>query len=87
MSIATADCKAEIVKIVIADPSIVEDQFDEGESADEAKIEKNWKRIMKENMSDGNTMRIFDCRPYEDQLRAYVIDDGTKIISVDICGE
>lgn len=87
MSIATADCKAEIVKIVIANPSIVEDQFVDGESADPAKLVKNWKRMAKEKMDDGNTMRIFDCAPYDDQLRAYVIDNGSKIISVDICGE
>lgn len=87
MSIATADCKAEIVNAVIADPSIVEDQFDDGESADPAKLVKNWKRIFKEKMGGGNTMRIFDCLPYEGQLRAYVVDNGTAIISVDICGE
>ena len=87
MSISTAICKAEITKIVINNPSIVTDQFDAGESADPAKLTKNWKRIEKGRMDNGNTERIFDCIPYDDQLRAYVVDDGEKILSVEIVGE
>jgi len=87
MSISTAICKAEITKIVINNPSIVTDQFDAGESADPAKLTKNWKRIEKGKMDNGNTERIFDCTPYNDQLRAYVIDDGEKILEISIVGE
>ncbi len=87
MSVSSVMCKVEITKMVINNPSIVTDQFDSGESADPAKLIKNWKRIEKGKMDNGNTERIFDCIPYDDQLRAYVIDDGIKILSVSITGE
>jgi len=43
---------------------------------------------MSKEMNDwGFTERGFDCTPYGDQLRAYTLDDGNKILSVDIVGE
>jgi hypothetical protein len=57
---------------------------------------KNWKRIEKEKahgpFSWGDPpgakwRRGFDCRPFDDQLRAYVWDDGNQIIKVQIMGE
>jgi len=62
-------CKVEITKMVINNPSIVTDQFDSGESADPAKLIKNWKRIEKGKMDNGNTERIFDCIPLIEHMR------------------
>ena len=31
--------------------------------------------------------RIFDCEPYDDQLRAYVYDNGKVITAIMIVGE
>jgi len=68
-----------------------------------AREEKNWKRIEKARRGDPRagrgwdaptpnervvtTCRAFDCRPYEDQLRAYVWDDGATILAVEVQGE
>lgn len=35
----------------------------------------------------GLTKRSFDCRPYDSQLRAYVYDDGEKIVKINVQGE
>lgn len=87
MKITTAICKQEITKIIIKKPSIVENLFCNSESADSAKLVKNWKRLYKEKRKDGCTLRVFDCTPYDDQLRAYVVDNGANIISISIEGE
>ena len=51
-----------------------------------ALVEKNWKRRSKEK--NGNvTIRMFDCVPYDDQLRAYVADNGTTIVEIEISFE
>ena len=41
----------------------------------------------KVKLEDGTYMRGFDCLPYDAQLRAYVIDDGQKILRVEVTGE
>jgi hypothetical protein len=87
MKVTTALCKNAIVKMISSNPEIVESQFDDNESAEPAKLVKNWKRMYKEKNKDGTFLRVFDCTPYDDQLRAYVVDDGVSIISVNIEGE
>jgi hypothetical protein len=59
----------------------------------------NWKREEKTMVPSVNqvygfanekniiTLRTFDCRPFDDQLRAYVWDNGTDILKVKISGE
>jgi len=51
-------------------------------------LEKNWKRMSKEK--DGETItRGFDCKPFDDQLRAYVVTDknDSRILSIIVQGE
>lgn len=48
---------------------------------------KNWKRHTKYKDSSGNIIRIFDCRPFDDQLRAYVTERDGKIIETYVTGE
>lgn len=60
---------------------------------------KNWKRFEKSKVSYAgeycasqsakNTiyLRAFNCVPFEDQIRAYVWDDGNTILKVEIQGE
>lgn len=47
---------------------------------------KNWKRIHKET-NNSITTRTFDCKPYDNQIRAYVTDNGIEILSVIIKDE
>jgi hypothetical protein len=47
-----------------------------------AKNPKKWKRIVKEKRGE-LTLRIFDCKPFDDQLRLYVITEREKIIKID----
>ena len=102
MKVTTADCKRAIVEWVKQHPGHVRDQFvypeghpyydpdedGDGESFSEeaATIERNWKRMSKERYGS-ETVRGFDCDPYEAQLRAYVTDDGTRITSITVQGE
>jgi hypothetical protein len=90
MTIHTNDCKKAIVTWIKANPGHVARQFyqpgDVKSFEHDATLEKNWKRETKEK--DGNlTVREFDCRPYDDQLRATVWDDGNKIVRLVISGE
>lgn len=59
---------------------------------------KNWARMSKLRVSysgrsldetplGATCLRIFDCRPFDDQLRAYVWDDGNQILKIEIVGE
>lgn len=50
---------------------------------------RNWKRRNKERRKDGYIERSFDCTPFEDQLRAYVLTDSTdcKLLQVLVQGE
>jgi hypothetical protein len=57
----------------------------------------SWARRSKRRVpgsTAGHIERMFECSAtekamdlYEDQLRAYTVDDGEKILSVKICGE
>lgn len=59
--------------------------------------EKQWKRIVIEKLDPQKTSwgtppgsicrRVFDCRPFEDQLRATTYDDGNNVLLVEIEGE
>jgi hypothetical protein len=46
---------------------------------------KCWKRMYKEHQ-DHTWTRAFDCKPYDDQLRAYVVSDDTdtEVLKVEI---
>lgn len=96
--IDTAMCKDAIVAFVRANPGLVSTEFC-GDGPDEvipcteiAKMDadasnlKNWKRHSKEKYGKGN-VRTFDCTPFDDQLRAYVYDDGLKITKIIVLGE
>lgn len=100
MVITTAECKKAIVDWVKLHPGYVSKQFDPPESEADARLEKNWKRIWKQkcnermvlansrlNLKIGMWERGFDCKPYDDQLRAYTYDDGEQIIHIVVQGE
>ena len=64
------------------------------EELEEMKVLGNWKREGKEKTSQydrhpGCWERIFDCRPYDSQIRAYVITDitDTEVLRVTVVGE
>lgn len=50
---------------------------------------KNWKRFSKQRIFTAFWNRGFDCVPFDDQLRAYVITDeqDENILSVEVIGE
>lgn len=87
--ITTELCKQLICDIVMVNDGAVEAQFDSDFYAGHIAIfPENWKR--REKRTDKKTkitVREFDCTPFDDQLRAYVTDDGTKITEVYISGE
>ena len=98
MSVKSADCKKAIVDWIKAHPGHVSSQFNPPEPEIDALKEKNWKRENKRICTDLDVMvnpklkvgmveRMFDCRPYDDQLRAYTYDDGEKIIYLVVQGE
>jgi hypothetical protein len=97
MSISTADCKQAIVDFIRLNPGHVSSQFCDVAPNDistfEAQATKtnNWKRFEKERVTHGQfkgmTRRGFNCNPYDDQLRAYVWDDGNTILRISIEGE
>ena len=84
--VTTAECKQAIVAFVKANPGLISQQFVDPIDESPAQDVKNWKRMYKER-EDGFNQRAFDCRPYDDQLRAYTRDDGDKITSVIVQGE
>lgn len=101
VEITTELCKQAIIDYVAAHPGHVEAQFGSpslGEPAfDEAPAKKasNWKRESKRMLSayeqkevpGAKTVRTFNCKHYDDQLRAYVYDDGLKIVHIEIIGK
>lgn len=46
----------------------------------------SWKRMRKETIN-GEILRVFDCKPFDDQLRAYVLERNGSIVSVEVHGE
>lgn len=86
--IGTDECKKFIADLVLANPGLVAKEFSPADPQAEqmASVPKNWSRTSKSK--DGKlSVREFDCKPLDDQLRAYVYDDGTKIVKVEIDGE
>jgi hypothetical protein len=84
-------CKQLIVDYCKNHTQELNDQFCEELSSTEfaaMQDEKNWKREEKYK-EDGVIVRRFDCRPFDDQLRAYISTDlsDTKVISVIVGGE
>lgn len=98
MAVTTSDCKKAIVAWIKSHPGHVSSQFDPPESEVPALDEKNWKRESKRKCSTIDSLanpklqpgmyeRSFDCRPYDDQLRAYTYDDGNRIVYLVVQGE
>ena len=93
--ITTEILKRVIVEIVHANPGCIGGMFydDQGNKITdpkfdhEAKVVGNWKRHTKEKANKTTCRRIFDCAPYEDQLRCYIESVGDKITLVSIDGE
>lgn len=90
MKITTQHCKEAIVKFILDNPGYVSDQFDPPESEEPAKLVSNWKRynkIIEYRKGKAITVRSFDCKPYDDQLRATVYADEDQILDVYVQGE
>lgn len=103
MVISTEICKKHIVAHAAIQASAIKKEFSpalDDVAYQEVLAEKNWKRICKNKISaDAATgygidpakgvvvERIFDCRPFDDQLRAYVYDQNGAIVKVMIQGE
>ncbi len=86
--ITSDDCKTAIVEWVKDHPGCILELFgddveDKNTFEEPALQEKNWKRISKEKDLSGY-VRVFDCKPYDDQVRAYVYEDKRNFI-YDIC--
>jgi hypothetical protein len=86
--IGTDECKQFIVDLILANPGLVAKEFSPVDAGAEqlATIPKNWSRTSKGKVGT-RSLREFDCKPLDDQLRASIWDDGTKIIQVEIQGE
>lgn len=98
MAITSNDCKKAIVNWIKSHPGHVSKQFDPPEQEISAQDEKNWKRMYRRKCTHVDTMvnpilklgmweRAFDCKPYDDQLRAYTYDDENKIVYIVVQGE
>lgn len=86
----SADCVKAIVDLATKDgAALFYKAFEEPATEEDLKNMTNpkvWKRITKTTTGDV-VERTFDCRPYEDQLRAVVQEKAGVIISVVIQGE
>lgn len=92
MKITTEMCKQAIVEYLKQHPGLVSHEFGEDYNDDfeaDAILEKNWKRFekRKDYFDETVTVRGFDCRPYDDQLRGYVSERNNEIIKVEVVGE
>jgi|LauGreDrversion4_2_1035121.scaffolds.fasta_scaffold643891_1 hypothetical protein len=95
MKIDTNQCKEAIVKFIQDNPGHVAKQFVPEEDEGPSQKISNWKRMNKRLVSPFESkeypgskyIREFDCVPYDDQLRARVYDDGSKILHVVIESE
>lgn len=93
MKITTEQCKQLIVKFCADNKDYINRQFTENLSEEiYSKVlePRNWRRRSKGMDYSGRGIeRSFDCRPLDDQLRAYVITDVTdeKVLGLTVQGE
>jgi len=84
----TAECKELIVKWCQKNEDFICEQFSPRLTHSQFLLstkEANWKRIIK--TKDGNDIeRVFDCKPFDDQLRAYVVELNGKV-TIQVQGE
>ena len=84
MYISNDDCKKAIVAYVISNPnyirSLIGDQLDKDSYC---QIE-NWHNTSDHRITNKVTKRWFECYPYNGQLHAYTVDDGSKIDNLEI---
>ena len=93
MKVTTKICKEEIVKKCRLMLEKIKHEFEPTLTDEE--VEKtldvnNWKRDYKEKCSYKEGYEIlFDCRPFDSQLRAYVYTDETDSIirEIEVVGE
>ena len=97
MKITTELCKEKIVEKCKGMLEFIKNEFYPILTDEEVKKvlhTDNWKRDYKQKdpySSPGKILieRMFDCRPFDSQLRAYVYTDETdsKILEIDVRGE
>jgi len=97
--LSTQDCKEALIKYLT--PAMVYELKKEFTNNDHAMIDtesvkiSNWKRTSKSRVEHdtnaplGSIERTFDCKPFDDQLRAYVYTDSKDeiILSIIVQGE
>lgn len=89
MPITTNDCKAALVAHCVLRQSEIRTYFYPNltpEVVAKTFEPKNWKRESK-STTDGITLREFDCRPFDSQLRGYVYATETSIVSIEVYAE
>lgn len=88
MKITSEACKLLITEWCRNNSDYISNQFIPPENPSESFLEKNWKRIYKTKIKEG-IERGFDCKPYNDQLRAIIITNSKdeNVISLVIQGE
>jgi hypothetical protein len=87
----SATCKEAIVNYCKLNRKRIDDMFSEplpDVDFQPSTLEKYWKRMQKYK-EENTIVRIFDCIPFDMQLRAYVITDSTdaNIITLYVNGE
>jgi len=84
----TAECKELIVKWCQQNEDFVCNEFSPKLTHSQFLLstkETNWKRISKTKDSYG-IERVFDCKPFDDQLRAYAVELNGKV-TISVQGE
>jgi hypothetical protein len=86
--LTTEIIKNMIVEHVRDNEDIIAKEFIPEEDMTDAMNAKNWKRMSKRKENE-NWIREFDCKPYDDQLRAIVFSDfsDTRIVNMVVQGE
>ncbi len=89
MPINTEQCKRAIVAHCIKNAPKIAAQFVpllKDDDMEKTYVEANWSRIEK-YAEFGIMVREFDCKPFDDQLRATVRSTGDVILNVTVQGE
>lgn len=96
MKITSAICKDELAKYCANNKIRICGQFTpplEDKDYYKTLTASNWKRMDKEVTGKydpypiGSILRSFDCKPFDDQLRGYVVEYSGVIINVFVSGE